>query len=157
MTVRRAEARGAEARGAEALPAQSPARLPPFPWRAAIRAGNSAGLVALNQGVQHPISRYSVWEDYTCGESNDLSEVPLARFVNGSQWHELSFLGAGWAQPGVRYNASALAAYIASVNAVGGVVTVDVQLFRNGSMNAQQVGVLAAAFAGAGVPGEHSS
>lgn len=117
------------------------------PYHDAIRAGNPAGLVALNHGVVHPISRYSEWEDYTCGESNDFTELPAARFVNGSQWHTLSFLGQAWAAPGVRYNGSALRAYVRAVEAVGGAVTVDAQLFRNGSINAEQVAVLAEAFA----------
>jgi hypothetical protein len=113
----------------------------------AIRAGNAQGLVAVNQGVVHPISRYSAYEDYTCGESNDLAEVPVDRFVNGSQWHTLSFLGANWAQPGVRYNASALGAYIGAVMARQGAVTVDLQLLRNGSMNFSQAEVIGAATA----------
>jgi hypothetical protein len=116
------------------------------PYFTAARAGNPEALIALNHGVVHPIARYSAWEDYTCGESNDFSEVPATRFVNGSQWHTLSFLGAQWAQAGVRYNASALGSYVRTVNAVGGVVTVDAQLFRNGSINAQQVGVMGQSF-----------
>ena len=104
--------------------------------------------MALNQGVVHPISRYSIWEDYTCGESNDFTEIPHTRFVSGSQWHTLSFLGSAWAAPGLRYDSATLGAYIAAVNAAGGVVSVDVQLLRNGSMNAQQVGVLGAALRG---------
>jgi len=117
------------------------------PYHDAIRAGNPTGLVALNQGVRHPISRYSQWEDYTCGESNDFTEVPTQRFVGGSQWHELSFLGGAWAGPGVRINSTALRTYRQAVNAVGGALTVDLQLFRNGSMNSQQVAALATAFA----------
>jgi hypothetical protein len=119
------------------------------PYAAAARAGNPQALLAFNQGVRHPISRYSALEDYTCGESNDFSELPRARFVNGSQWHTLSFLGGSWAGQGLRYNGSALGAYVRGVNAVGAVVTVDVQLFRNGSLNLQQRSVLAEAFAAA--------
>lgn len=115
----------------------------------AIRAGNPQGLVAVNQGVVHPISRYSAYEDYTCGESNDLTEVPAGRFVNGSQWHTLSFLGNGWAQPGIRYDAATLGAYIRAVNVQEGAVTVDLQLLRNGSMNSLQAAVIGAATAAA--------
>lgn len=107
-------------------------------YRLAIRAGNPSGLVALNHGVRHPISRYSINEDYTCGESNDFTELPAQRFVNGSQWHTLSFLGTAWAQSGVRYSASTLGAYLQGVMAKQGAVTVDLQLLRNGSMNLQQ-------------------
>ena len=117
------------------------------PYHDAIRAGNARGLIALNAGVRHPIARYSVWEDYTCGESDDFNEIPTSRFVNGSQWHELSFLGTAWAAPGERITADALRTYVRAINAVGGALTVDVQLLRNGSMNAQQVATLAQAFA----------
>jgi len=117
-----------------------------YPYYSAIRTGNSNSLVALNHGVMHPISRYSEWEDYTCGESNDFTELPVGRFVNGSQWHTLSFLGTAWASPGVRYNATALGAYVTAVAALQGVVTVDVQLLRNGSINAQQIDILTQAF-----------
>jgi hypothetical protein len=117
------------------------------PYLAAVRAGNARALLAQNVGVRHPIARYSPWEDYTCGESNDLTEVPASRFVGGSQWHTLSFLGTGWAQAGVRYNASYLRQYVRAVNAAGGAVTLDAQLFRNGSINAQQVAAIGAAFA----------
>ena len=116
------------------------------PYSLAVRAGNNDSLLALNNGVIHPIRRYSAWEDYTCGESNDFSEVPTAQFVQGSQWHTLGFLGSAWASPGVRYNASALGAYVRAVNAALGAVTVDVQLLRNGSINAQQLAVLTEAF-----------
>ena len=116
------------------------------PYSLAVRAGSSSSLLALNNGVMHPIRRYSAWEDYTCGESNDFSEVPAAQFVQGSQWHTLGYLGSAWASAGARYNASALGAYVRAVTAALGAVTVDVQLLRNGSINAQQLAVLAEAF-----------
>lgn len=118
-----------------------------YPYSEAVRSGNPLALLALNHGVQHPISRYSAWENYTCGESNDFTEIPVSRFVNGSLWHELSFIGSAWAAPGVRYSAPVLGAYLAAVNSIGGAVSIDAQLFRNGSINAQQVAVLAAAHA----------
>ncbi len=114
----------------------------------AIRAGNPAGDVALNGGVRHPIQRYSAWEDFTCGESDDFTEVPTARCVNGSQWHTRGYLGANWAAPGLRDKASYMREYVRAVEAVGGAVTVDLQLLRNGSMNASQVALLASAFGG---------
>jgi len=117
------------------------------PYHDAIRAGNPDALVGLNNGVHHPIVRYSKWEDYTCGESNDFVEIPSSGTVNGSQWHTLGFLGSAWASPGLRYNASEMRAYVRAVTGVGGAITVDVQLFRNGSMNAQQIEVLGEAFA----------
>lgn len=127
------------------------------PYLDAVRGGNPAGLLAQNVGVRHPIARYSPWEDFTCGESNDLVEVPTGRWVNSttgfSQWHTLSFLGNAWAAGGLRYNATYLRQYVQAVNARGGVVTVDAQLFRNGSINAAQVAVIGAAFAPSVTPG----
>ena len=116
------------------------------PYHDAARAGNAQALVALNHGVVLPISRYSAWEDYTCGEVDALTEVPTSRFVNGSQWHTLSYVGATWAQGGATYNASYLQAYVRAVNAAQGVVTLDAQLFRNGSINAAQLELISQAF-----------
>ena len=67
----------------------------------AIRAGNPNAILALNNGVKHPIAgppasgnqgngRYwntggviSRWEDFTAGESNDLMDLPKTRWVTG--------------------------------------------------------------------------
>ena len=90
---------------------------------------------------------------------------PAAPLVT-AQWHTLSYLGPQWAAPGlcqccgalagkpsvaccqdtcegcVALNASYVRAYTKAVNARGGVLTVDLQLLRNGSMDAQQVATL---------------
>jgi hypothetical protein len=148
-------------------------------FREAVRAGNPRALVALNNGVHHPIGsatagdRISNWEDFTAGESDDFTEIPRSRFVSGppsdptaanvtAQWHTLSFLGPQWAAPGLcvccklevclhttcedpackPLSAADVGKYTRAVNSVGGVVTIDLQLLRNGSMNAQQVDFL---------------
>ena len=84
-----------------------------------------------------------------------------------AQWHTLSFLGPQWAAPGacvcctleiclhnscddpgcVPLNASTISRYTRAVNAVGGALTVDLQLLRNGSMNGEQVALLREAWA----------
>jgi len=58
--------------------------------------------------------------------------------------HSTSFCAAGTS----RYNASALRAYSQEVAAGGGVLTVDLQLLRNGSMNAEQVRLIGEAWKG---------
>jgi uncharacterized membrane protein len=75
------------------------------------------------------------------------------------QWHELTFMGSQWASPGLctcsgtlapncsstgctGYGADNVKAYTQTLNAVGAALTVDLQLLRNGSMNAQQVETL---------------
>jgi hypothetical protein len=135
-----------------------------WPYHVAIKKGNPDAMAAFNTGVTHPISAhkrctgpltspvggcYSRWEDITNGESDDFSDVPTSRSVDGIQWHTLGYLGNSWAAPGVsRYNASAMRAYSATVARGGGVLSVDLQLLRNGSMNAAQVALLAEAWRG---------
>ena len=52
------------------------------PYALAVKKGNPKALIALNRGVSHPIQNqtsYSKWEDYTCGESDDFTDVPTSR------------------------------------------------------------------------------
>jgi hypothetical protein len=76
------------------------------------------------------------------------------------QWHMLSFLGSEWGAAGhctctnglhpncssssncVTYDPQKLKLYSQAVNSVGAVLTIDLQLLRNGSMNAEQVTTL---------------
>ena len=115
----------------------------------ALKTGNPKRIVALNPGVE--LSAYSRHEDFTAGEQNDFSLYPESRWLNGEQWHVLSFLGyprsdnylsAGWGEPGVRYPAPELANYIYDVNAAGGVVSIDVMLYRDGSLDRSQLETL---------------
>jgi hypothetical protein len=45
-----------------------------------------------------------------------------------------------------KYNASYLQAYVCAVNAAQGVVTLDAQLFRDGSINQAQIDLISQAF-----------
>jgi len=94
---------------------------------------------------------YSRHEDFTCGEQEVFRDVPASRFIEGRQWHILSFLGypalgnplgAGWGQPGVRYPAADLADYIQDVNDRGGVVSIDVLVYRDGGLDRSQLETL---------------
>ncbi|MGC8887489.1 MAG: discoidin domain-containing protein [Verrucomicrobiia bacterium] len=115
----------------------------------ALKAGNTNRIIALNPGVQKKVSFYSIYEDYTCGEQNDFRDMPASRWVNGVQWHILSFLGCGnsrigaaWGMPGVRYRKAELIDYVADVNRAGGVVSIDVMLYRDGSLDKSQLETL---------------
>lgn len=115
----------------------------------------------------------SQFADFTAGESDSFKQLPVNRFVNRNndsvaQWHSLHYLGSQWAGPGscqcadakgvpalmdncscagcVPHTAAELRRYSDAAAAKGGVVTVDVQLLRNGSMNADQVALFAAAW-----------
>lgn len=107
-----------------------------------LRAGNSDRLIALNVGVQDRVRPYSRHEDYTTGEQNSFTDLPSTRFVDSEQWHILSFLGSNWAQPGVCMTKQQLADYVYSCNYAGGVVSIDVLLYRDGGIDRSQLELL---------------
>ncbi|MGA2498483.1 MAG: discoidin domain-containing protein [Tepidisphaeraceae bacterium] len=116
---------------------------------AGLKAGNPKRIVALNPGVEAKVKAYSRHEDFTCGEQDRYHDLPLSRWIGGEQWHILSFLGAGqshigaaWGMAGTGYSKQELADYIYDVNKVGGVVSIDVLLFRDGSLDRSQLEVL---------------
>ena len=110
----------------------------------ALRAGNPKRIIALNPGVDPQVRAYSRHEDYTCGEQNRFFDMPPRRFVEGEQWHILSYLGSGWGHPGSQYAKRELGEYVFDVAQRGGVVSIDVLLFRDGSLDRSQVEVLKA-------------
>jgi NedA-like, galactose-binding domain/Alpha-L-fucosidase len=110
----------------------------------ALKAGNPKRIVALNRGVDPQVMSYTPHEDFTCGEQNRFFDMPVTRFLDGEQWHILSFMGTGWGQPGSQYTKRELAEYVFDVSQRGGVVSIDVLLFRDGSLDRSQVEVLKA-------------
>ncbi len=115
----------------------------------ALKAGNPKRIIALNPGVE--LTAYSRHEDYTAGEQNSFHALPTGRWLNGEQWHVLSYLGAegsgnylgaGWGQPGAKYSKQELAEYIFAANQVGGVISVDVLLYRDGGLDRSQLEIL---------------
>jgi len=121
------------------------------PLARALKAGNPKRIIALNPGVE--LSAYSVHDDYTAGEQNAFLELPASRWLGGKQWHVLSYLGpersdnylsAGWCEPGVKYSKQELADYVRAVNQKGGVVSIDVLLYRDGGLDRSQLEVLKA-------------
>ncbi len=113
---------------------------------AGLRAGSDTRIIALNPGVDPEVRAYTPHEDYTCGEQNVFHEVPVERYLNGEQWHILSFLSkTWWAEPGVGYKKNQFTNYVRNVNQRGGVVSVDVMVFRDGGLDRSQVELLKAA------------
>ncbi len=111
---------------------------------AALKAGNPESIVAFNPGVEEKVNAYSKHDDYTCGEQNRFFDMPASRFIEGEQWHIASFLGASWGQAGCRYSKRELAEYVFDVSRRGGVVSIDVLLYRDGSLDRSQLEVLKA-------------
>ncbi|MCS7238410.1 MAG: discoidin domain-containing protein [Thermoguttaceae bacterium] len=107
-----------------------------------LRAGFPDRIIALNPGVQDRVRPYSTHEDFTTGEQNVFFDRPIDRFVNGKQWHILAPLGRTWAEPGTQLGKRQLAEYVFAVTAVGGVVSIEVLLYRDGDLDRSQLEVL---------------
>ena len=97
----------------------------------ALKSGNKNAILAFNGGVN---SYYypSEYDDYIPGEWNDLS-APVChdRWINGVQWHELSFISERWGGGALHRSASEIATHIRNVNQNGGVVSLDVPMQDN--------------------------
>ncbi len=93
-------------------------------YSAAVKHGNPKAIVTFNPGVK--VVRHTEAEDYTAGELNEpFAFVPAARWLDGSQWHALTYLGANWAQRNTRYPPDKWADWVRAVVTKGGVVTLD--------------------------------
>jgi hypothetical protein len=106
----------------------------------AVKHGNPKAIVSFNPGVS--LVRHTKAEDYTAGELNDpFGVVPAGRWVNGSQWHALTFMGSQWSRRDVRFPTEKWAQWVAEVTAHEGVVTLD--MGPNWDPKAGPIGALA--------------
>ncbi len=108
-------------------------------YKEALLAGNPDTIVALNQGVEEKIFPANIYCDYTAGEKEELEVLPESRFVDGSQWHVLSYLGDTWTYANARYDADYIADYIEKVSAKGGAVTIDLHIENDGGLSEVQL------------------
>lgn len=93
-------------------------------YTAAVKHGNPNAIVTFNPGVK--LVRYTRAEDYTAGELNEPFDVlPVSRWVEGSQWHALTYVGSHWSARDTRYPAEKWAKWVSAVASNGGVVTLD--------------------------------
>lgn len=89
-----------------------------------VKEGNPHAIVTFNPGVR--LIRWTQAEDYTAGELNEpFGFVPEGRWVDGSQWHALTYLGARWSARDTRFPAQRWANWVRRVNAGGGTVSLD--------------------------------
>jgi hypothetical protein len=109
-----------------------------------LRAGNPRRILALNNPKMTSSNSSTPNDDYTTGEMNDFGDVPTSRWRDGVQWHALSFLGAQWCDAGLRYTPEQLAKYVSGCNKVGGVVSIDLLLYRDGHIDEKQIDCLKA-------------
>lgn len=90
----------------------------------AVKHGNSKALVTFNPGVM--VIHYTQAEDYTAGELNEpFDNIPSSRWLEGSQWHALTFLGSAWGRRDTRYSSDRWIKWLDAVSANGGVATLD--------------------------------
>ena len=116
----------------------------------AMKAGNPQAIVAFNDAESFVTMKpYSVHDDYLAGERNDFNARPGSRWLGGYQWHFLTFLGAkenglpyGWGEPGVCLTPKELINSVYDITEKGGVVSIDVMLFRDGSVDRSQLETL---------------
>ncbi|MFH0795814.1 MAG: hypothetical protein V2A65_02005 [Candidatus Omnitrophota bacterium] len=109
-------------------------------FASALKAGNPEAIVAFNPGVLNPVSSLTEFEDYTSGEISNTLPVngvepcvtPLNRWVNGAQYHILTFLGGCWCRGMPRFPDDFPPVYTRYVNSWGGVVTWDVPITKEG-------------------------
>ena len=96
------------------------------PMAAAVKHGNPHALVTFNPG-ENLVIRHTAAEDYTAGELKEpFAVVPESRWVRGSQWHALTYLGSTWGDRGVRHTDEEWINWVRAVTEKGGVVTLDV-------------------------------
>lgn len=109
----------------------------------AARAGNKSALVAFNfKGPQDDVTKNTVG-NYSAGESDKFESVPGSESQNLKvKWHILSYLGTTWAQPGIRYPADYMSSYINKIKANNGMITIDVCLLRDGTIDPLQYNFL---------------
>lgn len=107
-----------------------------------LKAGNPKAIIALNNPSMSHANSSSDHEDFTTGEVNHFTDIPDGRWRDGKQFHVLSHLGPNWGTPGTRYTAAWLTDYVGAVNDAGGVVTIDVAQYRDGSIDPKQIEVV---------------
>jgi hypothetical protein len=111
-------------------------------YAAAVKHGNPHALVTFNPGVR--LIRWTQAEDYTAGELNEpFDVVPSSRWVEGSQWHALTYLGSNWSRRDARYPTDRWTQWVGTVVSKGGVVTLD--MGPNWDPSAGPIGSLAPA------------
>lgn len=128
----------------------------------ACKAGNPDAIVAFNHyGVINEWGGQRKWVapgtrvcDYTAGEMIYFEDIPVQPFIHGTKcrWHILSHIAKspdqmaynGWAKPGSNYSPEYLADYYGKVHEHGGVMSIDVCVFRDGHIDAEQLEVISA-------------
>ncbi|MBD3184839.1 hypothetical protein GF312_21330 [Candidatus Poribacteria bacterium] len=98
----------------------------------ALKVGNPESIIAFNPGVKTPVITLTEYEDYTAGEISTIFPICPNRWLNGTQYHILSYLGERWGHGEPRFVDEFVVGYTKDVNSKGGVVTWDVPIDISG-------------------------
>ena len=96
----------------------------------ALRAGNPDTIIAFNPGIV--VKNNSIYEQYTCGESNEWCAYPEDRIIDGVQWHVLTYLGPWWTDRVCAHSTKELVNYSKACFDKEGVLTFDVAFDEHG-------------------------
>jgi len=103
--------------------------------KGAVLTGNPDAIVCFNSG--YGVRYYSKHEDYTAGESKELSRCPgewVEKDGHKLRYHALLYLGRTWGQGNPRFSNNAVAEYAVDITSKGGFVSFDVPVKKNGLM-----------------------
>ncbi len=107
-------------------------------FAASARKGNPDSIVAFNRGVIVPIVSISEQEDYTAGETDEPQRIRYNEFwVDGAQFHMLSYLGRNWSAGPPRFSTSQVIEWTTRIVGQGGVVSWDVPTDMRGLIPAE--------------------
>ena len=129
--------------GADATKGFSDAEL--MVYRENLRVGNPDTIVTFNPGDENLEPwRYSIADDYTAGESGGFDDYPGGRWWEGAQWHLISYthrLLPKCAEEGSNAG-EVLAEYVKTVAEKQGVVSIDLSVYRDGSVFPEELEVV---------------
>jgi hypothetical protein len=105
----------------------------------AARTGNKTALVAFNFLGPKDVVGINTIGNFIAGESDEFKSLPTPEFkMSKVKWHILSYLGNGWANPGLRYTDEYMSNYIKKIKSLNGMITIDVCLLRDGTIDGIQ-------------------
>ncbi len=115
-------------------------------YHRAAKAGNPDAMLSTNVNGTGNYGIGLATEEFIAGERNDFDTLPLDRIVDGAQSHILAPLGilplgiggGAWAFSGTCRTKEYMLDYIKKANAIGTPVSVDIQVYRDGSFNKEQ-------------------
>ncbi len=112
----------------------------------ALKKGHPNALTAFNVAGTRELAKGFSKEEYICGEKNAFNYIPLSREIDGAQAHVFAPLGilpdwaggGAWGFGGCKHTKEYMLDYTKLVNSVGSPVTVDIVVYRDGSLEASQ-------------------